>query len=261
MEGFVAGLWSDAEAPDSGGATVDLVDFDPDGEEKVLVAMCYPYADRPEREVAARVARLSADERRALVRAYVGERANRRHRPGRALERTAYRFDIVSDYGAFRDLQRHRMLTIEWQPLGTALGWSVPEPVGEAGLEAPFVESMERSAELYELLHPSFPGQAAYAVALAFNIRYSMQLSAREAMHVLELRSGPQGHESYRRIAQVMHEQIAERAGHRAIAAAMAFVDHGGADLGRLDAEERSAGRRTGSVENSLDAAGWSRHE
>jgi thymidylate synthase ThyX len=226
--------------------SVELVDFDPEGEEKVLVAMCYASTSVSEATLAARVAALGPDERAAIVRAYVGDRRNRRHRPGRAFERTGYRFDVVSDYGAFRDLQRHRMLTVEWQQLSPALGWSVPEPVAEAGLADAFVASLERSAELHDLLAPTFPEQARYAVALAFQVRYSMQMSAREAMHVLELRSGSQGHPSYRRIAQEMHRLIAEGAGHRAIAAAMRFVDHGDEGLGRLDAELRAGARRAG---------------
>ncbi len=252
---LVARLWPDAapgartgdgaprgEAP----ASVTLTDFDPDGEEKVLVAMCYPFTDLAEGEIVERVRRLDDAERAALVAAYVGERRNRRHRPGRAFERTGYRFDIVSDYGAFRDLQRHRMLTVEWQPLGTSLGWTVPEVVVEAGLDEPFVDSLERSYELHADLGASFPEQAAYAVALAFNVRYSMQLSAREAMHVTELRSGPQGHPAYRYIAQEMHRQIAERAGHRALAGAMRFVDYSSVDLGRLESEQRAIARGSG---------------
>ena len=77
-------------------------------------------------------------------------------------------------------------------------------------------------------------------MALAFNIRFVMQLNAREAMHVLELRSGPQGHPAYRRIVQEMHRLIGEQAGHRAIAEAMTFVDHTETELGRLEAEQRS---------------------
>jgi thymidylate synthase ThyX len=265
MEELVGRLWPEDAASSAtlteGPASVELVDFDPRGEEKVLVAMCYPHSGLPEDVLAERVARLSEDERTALVSAYVGERRNRRHRPGRALERTGYRFDVVSDYGAFRDLQRHRMLTVDWQPLGTALGWSIPDVVVEAGLERPFTESLERSGELHEALEVSFPEQSVYAVALAFNIRYVMQLSAREAMHVLELRSGPQGHPSYRRIVQEMHHQIAERAGHRALAAAMSFVDHSDADYGRLEAEEKSEGRRSTALSKHLDVAGLRAHE
>ncbi|HVC25643.1 MAG TPA: FAD-dependent thymidylate synthase [Acidimicrobiales bacterium] len=265
MDELVGRFWPGAAtpggAPASGEGSVELVDYDLHGEEKVLVAMCYPYTDEPERQIAERVRRLRPDERAALVTAYVGDRRNRRHRPGRALERTSYRFDVVSDYGAFRDLQRHRMLTVEWQPLGTALGWSTPEVVSDAGLAGRFAESIERSGELFVSMTRIFPEQAGYAVALAFNIRYSLQMSAREAMHVLELRSGPQGHPSYRRIAQEMHHQIADRAGHRAIAAAMSFVDHSDAELGRLESEERAGERRAARHEPPLDAAVSHGHE
>ena len=101
--------------------------------------------------------RLSSTERLAIVQAYVGDRTNRRHRPGRALERTSYRFEIVSDYGAFRDLQRHRMLTVEWQQLTPDLGYELPESVVEAGLEDRFEDSMARSANLYRDLSAGVP--------------------------------------------------------------------------------------------------------
>jgi thymidylate synthase ThyX len=225
-------------------ATVRLTDFDPGGEDKVIAAMVYPHSELAEAEIAQRVGRLGADERRALVAAYVGERRNRRHRPGRALERTDYRFEIVSDYGAFRDLQRHRMLTIEWQPLSTVLGYSVPDLVEESGFGNDFVESLERSRELHEVLAEALPLQAVYAVALAFKIRYAIQLNAREAMHLIELRSSAQGHPVYRKIAQSMHRQIAEVAGHSAIAEMMTHVDHDDVELGRLRAEGRAEERR-----------------
>jgi thymidylate synthase ThyX len=228
----------------SGQPSVELLDFDPDGEDKVIAAVCASLVDRPESVVLDRVRLLGAEEKRSLLAAYVGDRQNRRHRPGRAFERTDYRFDVVSDYGAFRDLQRHRMLTIEWQPLGTTLGYDVPEVVDEAGLTDRYVTSLERSRELAEVLDADFPVESTYAVALAYRIRYSMQMNAREAMHLLELRSGPQGHSSYRWVAQEMHRQIAERAGHRLIAEAMRHVHYGAADLERLEAERRAEGRR-----------------
>ena len=139
--------------------------------------------------------------------------------PGRAFERIDYRFDVLADYGAFRDLQRHRMLTIEWQPLSTRHGYEVPEAVEEAGLREPFDDAMERSAALYDALLDPFPEQAPYAVSLAYRIRFAMQINAREAMHLLELRTAPAGHPAYRQIGQEMHRLIAEQAGHRAIAA------------------------------------------
>ena len=135
----LARLWPDLGASAIGAGRDDrevtLLDFDPDGEEKVLAAACFSHLDCSEREAARRVRSLGHDERVALLRAYVGERRNRRHRPGRAFERTDYRFELVTDYGAFRDLQRHRMLTIEWQRLGITLGYDMPDLVAEAGLE------------------------------------------------------------------------------------------------------------------------------
>ena len=149
---LVERLWPDAGPGSSGGATgparpeVTLVDFDPEGEDKVLAAVCFPHTALSDGEVLRRVRRLGAEDRAALLAAYVGDRINRRHRPGRAFERTDYRFEVVSDYGAFRDLQRHRLLTVEWQPLSTQLGYELPDVVEEAGAAAAFVESLERSA-------------------------------------------------------------------------------------------------------------------
>jgi thymidylate synthase ThyX len=235
--------WQGAARP----SPVTLVDFDPDGENKIIAAMLYPHTDRTESELAERVSRMSADERLEVVRAYVGDRVNRRHRPGRALERTSYRFDVISDYGAFRDLQRHRMLTIEWQRLDTGLGYEVPGVATEAGMASAFEESMDRSAALYDSLAPLFPEQAPYTVALAFRVRYVMQMTAREAMHILELRSSSQGHPAYRAVVQEMHRLIAEQAGHRVVAEMMSFVDHddhASNGLGRLEAARRTEARR-----------------
>ncbi len=223
---------------------VTLTDFDPEGEDKVLAAICYSHVDLPDDQLLARVRRLGVDDRVALLRAYVGERENRRHRPGRALERTDYRFDVLTDYGAFRDLQRHRMLTIEWQQLSPYLGYDVPGAVEDAGLLPEFEDAMTRSALLHDELAQELPLEAPYAVSLAFRIRFAMQMNAREAMHVLELRSAPQGHPAYRRVCQEMHRLIAEQAGHRALAAAMSHVDHGDHDLERLDAERAAEARR-----------------
>jgi hypothetical protein len=191
------------------------------------------------------VREMNVDERLAVIRAYVGDRSNRRHRPGRAFERTDYRFDVLADYGAFRDLQRHRLLTIEWQPLSPRHGYSRPEAVELAGLGGTYDEAMERSADLHDALAGDFPAQAPYAVALAYRVRFVMQMNAREAMHLIELRTTPQGHPAYRTVAQQMHRLIAEQAGHRAIAEAMRYADHSAEDgLERLDAERRAERRR-----------------
>ncbi len=236
-----------ARAGGGGGAApaVTLVDWDPDGEDKVVAAMLFAYCDLPEERLLERVRAMSGDEKRAVVRAYAGERTNRRHRPGRALERTGYRFEVVSDYGAFRDLQRHRLLTIEWQDLTPSHGYTMSEALVEAGAADHYVEAMERSAELFEVLEASVGRpQASYAVALAYRLRYVMQMNLREALHLVELRTGPQGHPEYRQVAQQMHRLIAEKAGHRVLADLFAFADHGSYDLERLDAERRAEARR-----------------
>jgi hypothetical protein len=223
---------------------VTLVDFDPDGEDKLLAAICYSSSDLPETQLLERVRNLSQEQRVALIRAYVGERSNRRHKPGRAFERLAYRFDVLGDYGAFRDMQRHRLLTIEWQRLTPHLGYARPELVDQAGGTAIFDDAMERSQALYELLRPEFPEQAAYGVAMAHRMRYMMHFNAREAMHMLELRSAPQGHPAYRRVALEMHRLIATQAGHHAVASAMTHMTTEAPLLERLESERRSEQRR-----------------
>jgi thymidylate synthase ThyX len=223
---------------------VKLIEYDPQGEDKVLAAMCFASSTLDDEELVRRVGRLGEVDRMAIAHAYVGDRTNRRHRPGRALERTSYRFEVVSDYGAFRDLQRHRMLTVEWQPLNANLGYEVPESVIEAGIEGRFEASISRSADLYRDMQPTFPERAPYALTLAHRLRYVLHMNAREAMHLIELRSGTQGHPVYRRIAQEMHRLIAEQAGHRIIADAMTFVDHSEPELERLEAERRIELRR-----------------
>ena len=227
------------------GPGVQLLDWDPDGEVKLVTAMLYSHTHVAESVLEQRVRSMTVDERLAVIRAYVGERANRRHKPGRALERLTYRFDILADYGAFRDLQRHRMLSIEWQQLSPRHGFTRPEAVDLAGCAERFDEAMERSASLHDALAERFPSQAAYAVSLAYKVRFYFHLNAREAMHLLELRTTPQGHPAYRVVGQEMHRLIAEQAGHQAVAEAMRFVDHAPEPtLERLEAERRAESRR-----------------
>ena len=223
---------------------VSLVDFDPDGELKLLAAICYAHSHLPESQLLKRVEALSHQERVKLIAAYVGNRENRRHKPGRAFERIDYRFDVLGDYGAFRDLQRHRLLTIEWQRLSPDHGYVMPELVAEAGMDEVFEETMTRSSTLYEALRPDYPEQAAYAIAMAYRLRYVLQFNAREAIHLLELRSAPQGHPAYRRVVLEMHRLIAEQAGHRAVADAMTHITHAAPDLERLDSERKAESRR-----------------
>ena len=222
---------------------VSLTAFSTDAEVELVTGMLYPHSHLPEPQLRGIVADMTPDERVRVVRAYGGDRTNRRHKPGRALERVWYRFDVCSDYGAFRDLQRHRMLTIEWQDLSCHHGYDTPPEISEAGVADEWHQAMQRQAELWERLRPDFPSQAQYAVGFAWKLRYNMQLNARAALQMLELRTTPQGHPSYRRICQQMHRLIAEEAGHRAVAELMSFVDHGASDLERLEAERAQEAR------------------
>jgi thymidylate synthase ThyX len=224
---------------------VALTDFDPEGETKVVAAALYPASKLPDDQVLSLARAMSAEDRARVMKSYVGTRGNRRHKPGRAFERTSYRFDVLCDYGAFRDLQRHRLLTIEWQELATTQGFDMPQEIADAGALGDWTRTMRESAKLHEELRDRVGATAAqYAVAMAFRIRFVMQMSAREAIHLIELRSSPQGHPAYRRVAREMRRLIADEAGHRAIADAMSYVDESDVDLERLEAERRTEARR-----------------
>ena len=241
----VAGHLVPHDLPADDAPTVRLVDFDPEAEVKMVTSMLYPYTHLPEEQLEREVRAMGGEDRLSVVRAYVGTRANRRHKPGRALERPFYRFDILADYGAFRDLQRHRMLTLEWQKLTPQHGFTCPEAVDAAGCTPVFNEVMERSEALYHLLDRDFPEQAPYAVCFAYRVRFAMSLNARSAMHLIELRTTPQGHSVYRGVGQEMWRLIRDEAGHTAIAEMMKFVDLSEEPpLGRLDAERRAEQRR-----------------
>jgi thymidylate synthase ThyX len=223
---------------------VTLTEYDPEGELKVVASALYAVSTLPDDQLLAMARQMTAADRAAVLRAYVGDRANRRHKPGRAFERTRYRFDVLADYGAFRDLQRHRLLTLEWQPLTPAHGCVEPAAIEEAGALDDWREVMQRSAELYDALDVhGLTDAASYAVAMAYRVRFYMDMNAREAMHVIELRTAPQGHPSYRRVCQAMHRAIAEVAGHQAIADAMVYADHTSVELERLQ-QERAMERK-----------------
>jgi thymidylate synthase ThyX len=212
-----------ARAADEAHSSVRLVHVDGD-EDDLLAGLLYESTAVGEQAARRAVQGLSSDERGKLLADLVGERENRRHRPGRGLERLRYRFEIVSDYGAFRDLQRHRMLTVQWQALTPELGAEVPGEVEQAGGGDDYRRALERSAEAWARLRDAGrPKQAAYAVSLGYRIRYTMDLNARAAMQLIELRSGREGHPSYRAVAHEMHRLIGEA--HPAVGAAMRHVD------------------------------------
>ena len=244
-------LPGDAPAPR---AEVTLTDFDREGEVKVVAAALYAVSNFADDQLMTIARSMSTDDRARVLRAYVGDRANRRHRPGRAFERTAYRFDVLTDYGAFRDLQRHRMLTIEWQPLSARHGFIEPDAIQEAGAADDWTRVMEGSADLYEAIRGAgLRDISPYAVAMAYRVRFYLDMNAREAMHLIELRTAPQGHPAYRRVCQQMHRLIADQAGHRAIAEAMMFADHSEVELERLGSERALERKRIQTTSDSSD--------
>ena len=242
----VARLGLDRAAADTERPSVRLLHVEGD-EERLLAALLFEAAGRSETDLLQAIRALDNGTRAAMLTDLVGDRANRRHRPGRGFEALRYRFEIVSDYGAFRDLQRHRMLTVQWQTLGPHLGAGVPAEVTAAGAGADYRRALETSRREWERLVQDGQERAApYALCLGFRIRFVLDLNAREAMQLIELRSGREGHPSYRAVAHEMHARIA--AVHPAVAAAMRHVDDSSEPrLERILAEIRSDDRRAAS--------------
>jgi thymidylate synthase ThyX len=212
-------------------------------EDELLAALVYESSAVGEEQALTAVRALSPEDRAALVRELVGTRENRRHRPGRGFETLGYRFEIVSDYGAFRDLQRHRLLTCQWQRLSPDLGADVPHEVEESGLGSEYARALDVSRKEYERLRgEALVEEAPYALCLAYRIRYVLELDAREALHLIELRSGREGHPSYRAVALQMRDAVASV--HPNVAAAMTFVDESTEPrLERLLSEMRNEAR------------------
>jgi thymidylate synthase ThyX len=220
---WVRRLGLDRESEPDTRPSVRLLHVDGD-EDALLAALLFEAAGVGEEDTRIRLAALSGAERTELLSDLVGVRANRRHRPGRGFEALRYRFEIVSDYGAFRDLQRHRMLTVQWQRLAPHLGAGVPDEVQAAGCGDLYRHALDVSRTEWErLVGEGREREALYALSLGYRIRYVLDLNAREAMQLIELRSGREGHPSYRAVAHEMHRLIAQV--HPAVAGAMTHVD------------------------------------
>jgi len=204
---------------------VDLVDFWPKNELLLVPDMLYEHSNLSQDALAAEVNGWPYDKKAEVFKAYMGERLNRRHRPGRALEKAHYSFDLVCDYGIFRDLQRHRMVDdLNWQPLTPRYGYEIPQLVEEAGLSEQFEACFDVSLKLYSRLQKAgYPLEAQYATLLGHKMRWKITYNAREAFHLHELRTSPQGHPGYRKLVMQMHEKLAEV--HPLMAEAMKFVN------------------------------------
>lgn len=217
---------------------VQLTGYNLRNELDVVADMLYEHSDLSLEELQNEVADWPYERKQEVFKAYMGERLNRRQRPGRALEKIHYNFDIVSDYGVFKALQRHRMVDdFNWQTASPRLGYDVPKLVEEAGLAESFEQCFDLSLELYSLLQSEHgPLLAQYAVLQGHKLRWKTTFNAREAFQMLELRTGPQGHPEYRRIAQEMYAKIAEI--HPMLADAMIFINKDeDPELTRLAAE------------------------
>jgi thymidylate synthase ThyX len=221
---------------------VTLLDFDSDGEGKILAALLYPYGDRPLAEARMRVAALTPEERANLHSELALARRNRRDKPPRALEETSYTFDLLGNFGIYRDLHRHRLLSQERQPFTTAHGWDTPPEIVESGCEPAFRACMEEAAVLHEKIVREHPHEAQYVVPFAFKVRWRVTLNLREAVHLCELRSMPQGHPDYRLLVQEMWRQI--EAAHPVLAPWGKFVNRDTYRLGRLQSEMRTEYKR-----------------
>jgi len=217
---------------------VTLNNYFPKNELDLAADMLYSESDRSLEEIKNIVDELPYDKKIKIFNTYIGERLNRRHRPGRALEKAYYSYDIVCDFGIFRDLQRHRMVSdLDWQTLSPRFGYSVPELIEEAGLVDLFEDCFVLSLSLYsEMLADGKETEAQYATLMGHRMRWKITYNAREAMHFHELRTAPQGHPEYRRIVKIMHDELAKV--HPILAESMKFVNKDeDPELTRLAAE------------------------
>jgi len=221
---------------------VNLIDYDLEAENKVIAAILYPYSSVPLQQIRDSVRTMSDSEKYKLIRQAAGLRGHRRHKPNRGLELAFYTFDILGDYGMYRDLHRHRMLTQERQPLSTRYGYDTPNEIEEAGLGNQYHEAMALAAAAFENISKDFPLEAQYVVPMSYNIRWNVHINLRALTWLTEIRSTPQGHSGYRRIAQEMFRKVKEV--HPALAEYMKFVDLNEYSLGRLNAEQRQENKQ-----------------
>ena len=218
--------------------SVKLLQFWPTDEMELVPHMLFAQSNLSTDELKKAVSKISPKDRETIFEAYMGQRLNRRHKPGRALELAHYLWEITADYGAFRDLQRHRVVdSFEWQRLGIGYGYEVPQLVKEARLEAPFRRCFKISEKLYGVLvEAGYLDEAQYAVLFGHRLRYRFMLNARAAFHFHELRTSPQGHPGYRRIVGKMHQLLSDV--HPRLGRAMIFVNKDeDPELTRLAAE------------------------
>ena len=214
---------------------IELVHYDKEAEMDAIAAMLYPYSRLPIKQIKTSLRNSSTTEIMAVIRSYIGNRKQRRDKPGRALEHIYYTFDLLTDFGIYRDLQRHRMMTQQRQLLTTEHGYVMPEEIAKAGFKNDFEACMKEASEAYMKISEEMPHEAQYVVPMAYKVRWHAKLNLREAFHLIELRSTPQGHPAYRKVAQEMFRKIQKA--HPVLAEYMKFVDMNDYPLGRIKSE------------------------
>ena len=234
--GWAAGLQSE---PAGAQPAVTIVDYDPAAEDKIVAGLLHPHTQLSLTDVRQAVARMSAAEKTAILKAHLDGRGSRHRRPGRAFEMADYTVELCANFGVYKDLQRHRMCTQQRQRLGPTLGCSIPPELVGGPHEARFRACMATAAAAYEALAERFPAEAQYVVPTAYRMRWMMKLNLRELAHMTELRSTIQGHPDYRAIVHDLTRQV--RQIHPILAdMATEFVDWTEVDLARLQSEQRS---------------------
>jgi len=231
-------------APTDASDSVALIDYDRNAEEKIVAAILYPHVRHPLQQLRQIVVRMSAEERHKILVEYFAKRRHRRDKPGRAFENVYYTFDILGNLGLYRDLHRHRILTQERQDFTTVHGYDTPPEIEEAGFKPDFDGCMEEAAKLYQKIHRDLPCEAQYVVPFAYKVRWYIKMNLREALHMVELRTMPQGHPDYRFICQEIWRKIQEV--HPALAECGKFIDWKKYRLGRLQSEMRTEFKRSG---------------
>src|SRR3989344_1166645 len=215
---------------------VELVEWDRDAEDRIVASLLYKYSTAGYKSIKYQVSSMTAKQKADIIRKAVLGRKVRQHRLVRAFENTYYKFDIVANFGAYRDLHRHRMLTQERQRLTTKLGFDVPSEL-KGKMLADYIDAAQKTDKLYRKVSEDMPDQAQYVVMLGNKVRWYQWENLRELGWEAELRTGPQGHPDYRKIEQEKVRQVAKI--HPALVAALKFVDFKEYTLARRESEKK----------------------
>ena len=229
----------------SSGVFTNLVDWEPEQKaiDSIVTSVIYEHSPSTSyQNILQQVKKLSKDKKLKIIKSLAKLRHNRRHRPNRAFESVYYTFDLQNNFGMFRDFHRHRALTLERQLLTTDHGFNIPDEIKILGIQKEYNECMDKTKHTFEQIRKKFPEQAQYVVNFAYNYPYIMKFNLREACHLIELRTVPQGHIDYRRVAQQMYNQINKA--HPNLSKIMKFVDLKEYDLERFESEKRTEEKR-----------------